>query len=50
LTVIVAIKLLLTINWQALSVCMTVDGTGGGSVNMPDDYGSRQPSGGSYSM
>jgi len=29
-------------------VCVTVDGTGGGSINMPDDYGSRQPSRGLY--
>jgi len=26
---------------------MAVDGTGGGSVDMPDDYRSRQPSRGS---
>ena len=31
-------------------VCVTVDGTGGGSVDMPDDYGSRPPPRGIYNV
>lgn len=31
-------------------VCLAVDGSGGGAIKMPDDYGSRQPSEGTFSQ
>jgi len=33
---------------KLLVVFFAVDGTGGGAVEMPDDYGSRPPSRGTY--
>ena len=42
----VTVKRVMAIYWKALCMCVAVDGTGGGPIDMPDDYGSRQPSGG----